>query len=117
VKRLIVDKNTFYTDKWFVQNALLDMKHMSTLLATTNDSMLKYRINNELNATIEMNNTGTLEKLLDGSVPLAGNVTAAAGILNQENTPSILESQDIVNQRKLLRLDCKSQGKTYFPGL
>lgn len=68
-----------------MQNALLDMKHMSTLLATTNDYMLKYRINSELNTTIEMNNTGTLVKLLDGYTPLTGNVIAAADILNQEN--------------------------------
>lgn len=117
IKKYTVDKNLFYTDKWFVKNALLDMKHMSTLLATTNDYMLKYRINSELNTTIEMNNTGTLVKLLDGSAPLTGNVIVAADILNQENTLIAWETMDDINSLKLVRLDCKFQWKTYFPGL
>jgi hypothetical protein len=82
-----------------VKNALLDMKHMSTLLANTNDYMLKYRINSELNTTIEMNNTGTLVKLLDGSAPLAGNIIAAAAILNQENTPSVIAGHDTTSNK------------------
>lgn len=117
IKKYTVDKNLFYTDKWFVQNALLDMKHMSTLLATTNDYMLKNRINSELNTTIEMNNTGTLVKLLDGYTPLTGNVIAAADILNQENILIGWETIDDINILKPVRLDCKSQGKTYFPWL
>jgi hypothetical protein len=56
-------------------------------------------------------------KLLDGYTPLTGNVIAAADILNQENILIGWETIDDINILKPVRLDCKSQGKTYFPGL
>jgi hypothetical protein len=93
IKKYAVDKNLFYTDKWFVKNALLDVKYLSNLLETSVSIGLtpvaKYRINSELSATIETNNTGTLVKLLDDTALLPGDIIAAADILNQENIPTV----------------------------
>lgn len=69
-----------------MKNGLLDIAYLSNTLKLAGITPAqKTRINNELNETIAVNNTGTLVKLLDDSALPPGDIAAAADILNQEN--------------------------------
>jgi hypothetical protein len=117
IKKETLDKNIFYSDKWFVKNGLLDIAYMSDILnGPTIEASLKTRLNNELNATIIDDNTGTLYALLNWSA--ITNALSGAILLNLENkTDSGEPTQDTINKRKALRLHCKRENKTFFPAL
>lgn len=124
MKKTTIDKNTFYSDPWFVKNTLFDVKYMSDLLAgmssngATVSTALQSKLNAELDTTIASNNTGTLLALLDkpSTIPSI-HWGDAAEYLNKENQTDISENTDTINQRKSKRLECKKLGKTYFYGL
>jgi hypothetical protein len=121
VKKIIDDKNNFYTDPWFRKNTRFDVKYMSDLLDSywiaPAMSAKKSRLAAELDTTIESNNVGTLYKLLQDSTINPVKISAAVGSLDQENQVDVAENSDTINKRKPKRLNCKMEDKTYFPEL
>ncbi|MBX9809188.1 hypothetical protein K2X92_02240 [Candidatus Gracilibacteria bacterium] len=120
VKKITEDKNNFYADPWFRKNTRLDVKYMSDLLEgySANPAVLpkKSRLLAELDTTIELNNTGTLVRLLQDFPALATNLIPIVNTLDEENNFGG-ESQIIRNIRKTRRFECKSKAMTFFPDL
>lgn len=121
IKKFSVDKNIFYTDAWFRKNTRLDVAYMSDLVENYGAMPVflakKSRLIAELDTTIELDNTGTLVQLLqDSGIASWSDIVKAANLLNEENQ-SGWEGTDKLNQRKTKRLNCKMEGKTYFPEL
>ena len=117
-RKYIQDKNTFYSDSWIARNTLADINYMSDVLDTPGglDSMTRAKLNNELNTTMALNNTGTLNSLLAGGLLASQYIPTASILLNEENKSDAVENVELVNKRKADRIDCKRNAQTYFPG-